>query len=92
MSSAQPLLRSRWIAGLGLTLVVALFWLYRILLSGTDVGLLRSDVFLYYLPIYETLYGTLLEGRLPLWNPYQLCGIPRLASLQAGFFYPGHDL
>ncbi len=92
MSSAQPLLRSRWIAGLGLTLVVALFWLYRILLSGTDVGLLRSDVFLYYLPIYETLYGTLLEGRLPLWNPYQLCGIPRLASLQAGFFYPRHVL
>ena len=63
MSSAQPLLRSRWIAGLGLTLVVALFWLYRILLSGTDVGLLRSDVFLYYLPIYETLYGQPLVRR-----------------------------
>jgi len=83
---------SQWILGIGLLATVALFWVYRIWLPGTEVGLLTSDVFLYYLPIYETLYGTLLEGKLPLWNPYQLCGIPRIASLQAGFFYPGHVL
>jgi hypothetical protein len=96
MSSAQASLRSRvrsrWLTGLGLGALVAAFWLLRILRSGTDVGLLTSDVFLYYLPIYQTLYGTLQDGSLPLWNPYQLCGIPRLASLQAGFFYPGHIL
>lgn len=83
---------SQWIVGIGLVTIVALFWILRIWLSGSEVGLLTSDVFLYYLPTYETLYGTLLDGRLPLWNPYQLCGIPRLASLQAGFFYPGHLL
>ena len=83
---------SQWIVGIGLVTAVALFWVFRIWLPGTEVGLLTSDVFLYYLPIYETLYGTLLEGELPLWNPWQLCGIPRLASLQAGFFYPVHVL
>ena len=76
----------------GLVAAVALFWTFRVWLSGREAGLLTSDVFLYYLPIYQTLYGTLREGTLPLWNPYQLCGIPRLASLQAGFFYPGHVL
>ena len=25
-----------------------------------------------------------------LWNPYQLCGIPWLGTLQGGFFYPPH--
>ncbi|MFP6605973.1 MAG: hypothetical protein VCC19_05310 [Myxococcota bacterium] len=83
---------SQWIVGIGLLVTVAVFWVSRIWLPGTEIGLLTSDVFLYYLPTYETLYGTLLEGKLPLWNPYQLCGIPRLASLQAGFFYPGHVL
>lgn len=76
----------------GLVAAVALFWTFHVWLSGREAGLLTSDVFLYYLPIYETLYGTLREGLLPLWNPYQMCGIPRLASLQAGFFYPGHVL
>ena len=31
-------------------------------------------------------------GALPLWNPFQLCGIPWLATLQGGFFYPLHAL
>jgi hypothetical protein len=83
---------SPWITGALLAAVVALFWVFRIWLSGSEVGLLTSDLLLYYLPAYETLYASLLEGSLPLWNPYQLCGIPRLASLQAGFFYPAHVL
>lgn len=92
MSPAQALPRSQWLVALGLVAVVGLFWVFRILLTGTEDQLLTSDIYLYYLPVYETLYGALLEGRLPLWNPYQLCGIPQLASLQAGFFYPGHLL
>jgi len=92
MSPGPRLLERPWTLSALLAAVVALFWLLRIWLPGVETGLLTSDVFLYYLPVYETLYGALLEGELPLWNPYQLCGIPRLASLQAGFFYPGHVL
>lgn len=94
---AQPQAQTRRaralvVASVSLALVVAAFWVCRVLLSGKSVDLLTSDLFLYYLPAYETLYGQLLAGTLPLWNPYQLGGLPGLASLQAGFFYPGHIL
>lgn len=29
-------------------------------------------------------------GRIPFWNPYSFSGMPFLADLQAGFFYPLH--
>jgi hypothetical protein len=50
------------------------------------------DLDVYFYPIYEATYGRLAAGVLPLWNPYQLCGIPWLATLQGGFFFPLHVL
>jgi hypothetical protein len=32
------------------------------------------------------------SGHLPLWNPYHLCGIPWIGTLQGGTFYPFHVL
>lgn len=90
MSSTRVLHVPSWIVGLGLTALVGIFWVTRVWLTGSERDLSTSDLFLYYLPSYELLYGALREGRLPLWNPYQICGTPQLASLQAGFFYPGH--
>ena len=90
MDSARlPSLRY-WVLGAGFVTVAALFWVYRIVRPGSELDLMITDLFLYYLPSYEILYGSLLSGRIPLWNPYQICGTPMLASLQAGFFYPGH--
>ncbi len=90
MNSARlPSLRY-WVLGAGFVTVAALFWVYRILRPGTELELLITDLFVYYLPSYEILYGALLAGEIPLWNPYQICGTPMLASLQAGFFYPVH--
>lgn len=51
-----------------------------------------SDLDLYFLPTYEAYYGRAAAGHLPTWNPFQLCGIPWLATLQGGFFYPVHLL
>jgi hypothetical protein len=81
-----------WALGAGLAVAAALFWSLRVVGSGTEPDLSITDLFIYYLPSYEILYGALLDGRLPLWNPYPICGTPMLASLQAGFFYPGHLL
>lgn len=92
MSAARALHVPSWIVGLGLTALAGIFWYTRIWLTGSESNLVTSDLFLYYLPSYELLYGALLRGQLPIWNPYQICGIPGLASLQAGFFYPGHLL
>jgi hypothetical protein len=90
MSPARALPVPPWALGLGFAALTALFFQTRILMPGTEKDLLVSDIHLYYLPTYELLYGALLEGRLPLWNPFQICGVPQLASLQAGFFYPPH--
>ncbi len=50
------------------------------------------DIEVYLYPIYEATYGRLASGVLPLWNPYQLCGIPWLGPVQGGFFFPLHAL
>lgn len=31
-----------------------------------------------------------LEGRLPLWNPFKLAGVPLLGDITSGALYPGH--
>ena len=33
-------------------------------------------------------FGEVREGRFPLWNPYEFLGMPFVASLQSGMFYP----
>ena len=90
MSSARALPVPPWVLGLGFFVIAALFFHFRVLLPGDEKDLVVTDLQLYYLPSYELLYGALLEGRFPLWNPFQICGVPQLGSLQAGFFYPGH--
>lgn len=76
-------------AALALAVVVALFWAVQLI--GGEGGK-ALDAFEYHYPDYLWLYGELAKGHLPLWNPYQLCGIPTLATLQIGVLYPPHWL
>lgn len=46
------------------------------------------DQLLYFPPWREFLREELLSGRLPLWNPYILSGVPFAACIQAAPFYP----
>jgi hypothetical protein len=46
----------------------------------------------YFFPTYAAFYGRLARGEWLRWNPYQLCGLPWLGTVQAGFFYPPHVL
>jgi len=84
--------RGRLLSGLGLAVVVALYWWVCLVRPGRIVDFANSDLLLYHYPLYDTAYDWLASGVVPLWNPYQLCGIPWLATLQGGFFYPGHAL
>ncbi len=77
---------------MGAVAVLALlipFWLLSVLSDGPRHAL---DAFEYHYPSYLWLYRELARGSLPLWNPYQLCGIPALATLQPGLLYPPHAL
>jgi hypothetical protein len=51
-----------------------------------------GDLIQYYLPLAEQAARRLGAGELPLWNPYACSGIPLLATLQVGVFYPANWL
>ena len=80
----------RW--ALGLALAIGLFWLVRCYLWRGPLGPYVGDFVNFFVPLYESAFGYMASGRLPLWNPYNLCGIPWLAAPQVAAFYPGHWL
>ncbi|HWP65566.1 MAG TPA: hypothetical protein VNO26_06625 [Candidatus Limnocylindria bacterium] len=47
-----------------------------------------SDFAAYFLPKSQYVAERYADGGLPLWNPWEFCGIPLLASLQVQAFYP----
>ena len=48
------------------------------------------DVLEYVYPERFLNNQSLLNGRIPLWNPYLGCGIPHLANWLSGLFYPAY--
>lgn len=64
--------------------------LWRLAVAGQILQ--GPDAFAYFYPLYEYSADRLLEGQLPLWNPYLFLGAPFLANPQAGVFYPVHRL
>jgi hypothetical protein len=71
---------------------VALYWAARIAWPGGQVSVPTTDLFVYFYPTYAAAYGWVAAHRLPLWNPYLLCGVPWFATLQPGFLYLSHVL
>jgi hypothetical protein len=47
-----------------------------------------SDLYSYFLPKYAHAASRLAAGELPLWNPYELLGLPFLATIQPATLYP----
>jgi hypothetical protein len=48
-----------------------------------------GDISLYFAPMEQLVARELRNGRLPLWNPFVLCGQPLAANPQCWLFYPG---
>jgi hypothetical protein len=46
------------------------------------------DHYLFFMPRRFFALDTLLDGSLPLWNPFNACGVPFLANVQSSVFYP----
>lgn len=47
-----------------------------------------GDILFYFEPMAAFARAHLERGRVPLWNPYVLCGQPFLGNPQMGIFYP----
>ena len=88
--SALSLLAPALLRGEGL-MAVGMLWRVppwtAVLKAQAGSGVL-ADQLLYFLPWRQFLREELLAGRLPLWNPYLLGGVPFAACVQAAPFFP----
>src|SRR5262249_17538813 len=80
--------RSDGLAVIAFLIVAAVFWYARIIAPASDFGPGGWDFFVQLYPMMHGASRALLQGNLPLWNPYQLCGMPFLATVLYGGFYP----
>ena len=76
---------SHWGWPISLVILPALFW-WQVAFAGRV--LVGVDLFTYFYPLRDYTASALAAGHLPLWNPYLFLGVPLLANIQAGAFYP----
>jgi hypothetical protein len=79
--------RTKAVATLGASLVACLITLRLIGWRMTPIAP-WSDMMAYSLPKYRWAADRIASGHLPLWNPLEFGGIPFLATMQPGVFYP----
>jgi hypothetical protein len=56
---------------------------------ATDSSFAMRDAGHFYHPLFEWCGREWAAGRVPLWNPYENCGLPVLADTTSSLFYPG---
>ena len=72
-----------------LVLAVGLLWMRFNVAPGRTGVPFPLDFLSYFVPMTDWVARRLRAGELPLWNPQACSGMPLLATLQAGVFYPG---
>ncbi|MBW2270946.1 MAG: hypothetical protein JRH16_20505 [Deltaproteobacteria bacterium] len=79
---------------LGFAALSVAFWWVRIYLDRPTgaISFAWLDLYQYVLPAATFIRDELQAGRLPLWNPYQLAGMPTAALGMPGALYPGNLL
>lgn len=83
----HPLIRELWAPLLLLLAALGFFW--RILFTPDawkPAG--GGDLVSFLFPMYRFAAASLRAGELPLWNPHLYGGVPFLADMQSGLFYP----
>lgn len=76
-------------------LVISFFALTVIIFFGGNIFgnyFLWDDFREYFFPTQSFAASEFAQGRIPFWNPYNLGGMPFLADIQVGFFYPFNRL
>jgi hypothetical protein len=81
-------------AGAACVILVIVGVLYRPLLWpwGHPVARITTDFTLQFYPWLYHSVGSLFSGRIPWWTELVGCGVPFVAALETGVFFPGHFL
>ena len=81
--------RSAHLLPLGLLLFATLIFFWPLLLGGNwHIPQGGGDLVSFLWPTYRFAANTIIQGDLPLWNPYLYAGAPYAADNQSGLFYP----
>ncbi|MCK6555285.1 YfhO family protein, partial [Candidatus Binatia bacterium] len=64
------------------------FWQFRIVQTGYELAAPSNDLFMQIYPMSHRAFAWWRDGQIPLWNPFQYCGVPLLATVLYGIFYP----
>jgi len=90
----EALTRRTWLTEVAAVLVLCALggWLWQARIMGpktVPMSLLNgADQYTYFYPMHRLVAERLAAGEWPLWNPWQLAGLPLLATLQTAVFYP----
>lgn len=74
-----------WPVALGLLVALFVLFHHRLLFG---MNYLWEDVIEQHYPNIVYTMGSLLKGEFPFWTPYVFGGMPYLADMQTGLFYP----
>ncbi len=84
----MPLVRRLLIA---LAVLAPIAWCFGRPLFTAECFVFR-DAAHYYYPLFAWTSRQWAQGRVPLWNPQENCGVPVLADATSSVFYPGQLL
>ncbi|HUW12615.1 MAG TPA: hypothetical protein VM537_23005, partial [Anaerolineae bacterium] len=76
------------VASLGLLLLAALGFFWRIILGRSWMPADGGDLASFLFPMYRFSAQSLRDGVLPLWNPHLYGGAPYVGDIQSGLTYP----
>jgi len=80
--------RLSWRDGAAIVLLCLLTLTFYRQIALTNLLLSGVDAFTYFYPYRAYAAEVVRSGRLPLWNPYLVLGVPFLANPQAAVLYP----
>lgn len=92
------MVRGRFARSLAALLFLAsvgtILWVHRIHIDRPNQRpfFLNSDMVGYFYPVTVFMHREVREGRWPLWDPYQLAGVPFVALQASGALYPPNRL
>ena len=74
-----------FIVALGIFVITTLIFFWDVLMGNSFFW---EDIVRFVYPLQSFAAKSWASGEIPFWNPFTFAGMPFLADLQVGFFYP----